>query len=133
MLEVGKLAFGFPGRTVGRDVSFTLAAAKRCACSVRTAAARPRSSDDPRPAPPHGGTILLGGVSLESLSRREIAQRIGYVPQGHSATFRLTVRDFVLMGRTAHLGVFSVPGRKDASRSRSACSSRWESRPRTSR
>src|SRR6185369_3343184 len=62
---------------------------------------------------PHDGTITLDGVALGSLSRSEVARRIGYVPQGHSAYFAFTVLDFVLMGRTAHVGVFSVPGRKD--------------------
>jgi len=35
------------------------------------------------------------------------------VPQGHSGYFAYTVREFVLMGRTAHLGIFSSPSRRD--------------------
>jgi iron complex transport system ATP-binding protein len=62
---------------------------------------------------PHAGDIHLGGSALSSLSRSEIARRIGYVPQGHSAYFAFTVREFVLMGRTAHLGAFSSPGPRD--------------------
>ena len=35
------------------------------------------------------------------------------MPQGHAGYFAYTVREFVLMGRTAHLGVFASPGKKD--------------------
>jgi iron complex transport system ATP-binding protein len=114
MLQVDTLAFGFPGRSVGRDVSFSLAAGEAmCVLGPNGGGKTTLFRTLLGLLQPHAGTILLGGISLESLSRREIAQRIGYVPQGHSAYFAFTVRDFVLMGRTAHLGVFSVPGRKD--------------------
>jgi len=114
MLQVDKLTFGFPGRTIGRDVSFTLAAGEAmCVLGPNGGGKTTLFRTILGLLQPHGGTIQLGGISLESLSRREIAQRIGYVPQGHSAYFAFTVRDFVLMGRTAHLGVFSVPGRED--------------------
>src|SRR6185436_19391072 len=33
--------------------------------------------------------------------------------QGHTGYFAYTVRDFVLMGRTAHVGIFSSPSKKD--------------------
>jgi iron complex transport system ATP-binding protein len=114
MLQIENLAFGFPGRTIGRDVSFSLAAGEAmCVLGPNGGGKTTLFRTLLGLLEPHGGTIVLGGVSLDSLSRREIAQRIGYVPQGHSAYFAFTVRDFVLMGRTAHLGVFSVPGRKD--------------------
>jgi iron complex transport system ATP-binding protein len=62
---------------------------------------------------PHGGTVRLENENLKNLSRPEIARRVGYVPQGHAAYFAYTVREFVLMGRTAHLGAFASPARKD--------------------
>ena len=52
---------------------------------------------------------LLDETRSASLSRGEIARRVGYVPQGHAGYFAYTVREIVLMGRTAHLGVFSSP------------------------
>jgi iron complex transport system ATP-binding protein len=114
MLRVESLAFGFPGRTVGREVSFSLAAGEAmCVLGPngggKTTLFRTLLGLLPR----HGGEIHVEGEPLESLSRAQIARRIGYVPQGHSAYFAFTVSDFVLMGRTAHLGAFSVPGRKD--------------------
>jgi iron complex transport system ATP-binding protein len=114
MLQVDSLAFGFPGRTVGRDVSFALAAGEAmCVLGPNGGGKTTLFRTILGLLEPHGGNILLDGASVASLSRREIARRIGYVPQGHSAYFAFTVRDFVLMGRTAHLGAFSVPGRKD--------------------
>ena len=114
MLEVGALSFGFPGRTVGRDVSFSLAAGEAmCVLGPNGGGKTTLFRTILGLLEPHEGTISLQGIPLASLSRREIARRIGYVPQGHSAYFAFTVRDFVLMGRTAHLAAFSVPGRRD--------------------
>jgi iron complex transport system ATP-binding protein len=114
MLEVRNLAFGFPGRTVGREVSFTLAAGEvMCVLGPngggKTTLFRTLLGLLER----HGGSISLQGAPIESLSRSEIARRVGYVPQGHATYFAFTVREFVLMGRTAHLGAFSVPSRRD--------------------
>jgi iron complex transport system ATP-binding protein len=113
-LEAKELAFGFPGRTVARGVSFLVAAGEvMCVLgpngSGKTTLFRTLLGLLPR----HSGSIYLGHVRVEDLSRREIAQRVGYVPQEHAGYFAYTVREFVLMGRSAHLGAFSAPGRKD--------------------
>jgi ABC-type cobalamin/Fe3+-siderophores transport system ATPase subunit len=113
-LEAKSLAFGFPGRTVGRDVSFSLGAGEvMCVLGPngggKTTLFRTLLGLLER----HAGSVSLDGCPLEELSRNEIARRVGYVPQGHASYFAYTVREFVLMGRTAHLGVFSIPGRTD--------------------
>src|SRR5688572_32217577 len=61
----------------------------------------------------HSGEVSLRGDPIESLSRGEIARIAGYVPQGHAGYFAYSVREMVLMGRTAHLGAFSAPGKRD--------------------
>lgn len=114
MLEVKALAFGFPGRSVGRDVSFSLGRGEvMCVLGpngggkttlFRTILGLLQSQE---------GSIHLDGNALQSLSRIEIARLAGYVPQEHAGYFAFTVREFVLMGRTAHLGAFSVPAKKD--------------------
>jgi iron complex transport system ATP-binding protein len=63
--------------------------------------------------PPLGGQVLVDGKDLWRRTRGEIAQRVSYVPQAHAAFFPFTVREVVLMGRTAHLGIFSMPSRRD--------------------
>ncbi|WIV12638.1 ABC transporter ATP-binding protein [Proteiniborus sp. MB09-C3] len=60
-----------------------------------------------------GGEILLDGQDIFKWSRKEFAKAIGYVPQAHIPPFPYKVRDVVVMGRTAHLGIFSSPSKKD--------------------
>jgi iron complex transport system ATP-binding protein len=62
---------------------------------------------------PLSGSVLLGGRPLHELSRTAIARLMAYVPQAHAPAFPYAVREVVLMGRTAHVGVFSQPGRAD--------------------
>ena len=52
-------------------------------------------------------------VRICATSRDEIARTVSYVPQAHAAFFPYPVREVVLMGRTAHLGVFATPSRRD--------------------
>jgi iron complex transport system ATP-binding protein len=114
MLAVESLAFGFPGRTVGRDVSFALQAGEAmCVLGPNGGGKTTLFRTLLGLLPKHDGVIRLHDQEIENLSRHEIARRVGYVPQGHVGYFAFTVREFVLMGRTAHLGLFSVPGRKD--------------------
>lgn len=114
MLEAQALAFGFPGRVVGRDVSFSLAAGEvMCVLGPNGGGKTTLFRTLLGLLASHGGNVLLDGKPLTVLSRREIARLSGYVPQGHSSYFAYTVREFVLMGRTAHLGAFSAPGKRD--------------------
>ena len=62
---------------------------------------------------PQGGEVRLEGAPLANLTRPQIARRLAYVPQAHAAHFPFTVIDMVVMGRTAHLGLFASPGPED--------------------
>jgi len=54
---------------------------------------------------PKTGSILLDGNDLKNISRKEMAKKVGYVPQTTSRSFfPSTVLDTVLMGRRPHLG-----------------------------
>lgn len=59
------------------------------------------------------GEILLNGQNIDKWSRKELAKAVGYVPQAHTPPFPYSVMDTVIMGRTAHIGTFSVPSDKD--------------------
>ena len=62
---------------------------------------------------PLAGEAAIEGRSLVSLSIRERARRIAYVPQLHTPTFAFTVEAVVLMGRTAHGSLFARPSAHD--------------------
>jgi iron complex transport system ATP-binding protein len=62
---------------------------------------------------PLAGEAQIDGRSLNAISIGERARRVAYVPQVHNPTFAFTVETVVLMGRTAHGGLFSRPSAKD--------------------
>lgn len=69
---------------------------------------------------PDAGDVTIGGAALAPLSPRDLARRLAYVPQATRPAFGHTVREMVLMGRTAHLGRLEVPGRADHARAEAA-------------
>lgn len=60
------------------------------------------------------GEILLDGVALDDLARKEIARFFAVLPQDTSCGFSFSVREIVAMGRHPHLGRFRGPDRDDA-------------------
>lgn len=63
--------------------------------------------------PKQGGELTLDGAPLAALSVAERARMLGYVPQAHAGTFAFSVFTVVLMGRTAHGGLFAAPSAHD--------------------
>lgn len=64
--------------------------------------------------PVMNGSIICDGLDLHTLSIKDFAKLIAYVPQAHSPPFAYNVLDVVAMGRTAHLDVFGSPRQIDA-------------------
>lgn len=56
------------------------------------------------------GKITINGLDASSLSVKELAKQIAYVPQRSEPVFNFSVRDIVLMGTTNDLKLFSSPG-----------------------
>ena len=52
---------------------------------------------------PRCGNILLDGVDIGKMNRRELARRLSYVPQNTTLPLPLTVFDTVLLGRIPHM------------------------------
>ncbi len=58
-------------------------------------------------------TIFYDSQDIASLKEPVRARLIGYVPQEHSLAFNYSVLEFVVMGRAAHLSLFSLPSARD--------------------
>jgi len=69
---------------------------------------------------PYGGAIHLNQTNLGTLRGRGRARLIAYVPQIPVLPPDLTVEEYVLLGRTPHLGYFSAPNHGDRQRAAEA-------------
>ena len=113
-LEGIALDFGYPGHAVGRGVSIALGAGEIvCLLGPNGGGKSTLFRTLMGLLPAQGGEVRLDGEPLASLSRTAIAKRVSYVPQAHAGYFPFTMRDVVLMGRTAHLSPFAAPGKHD--------------------
>lgn len=59
------------------------------------------------------GSVQVEGESTASLSRRHFARRVAYVPQSPSFPPAMRAVDYVVLGRTPHLGYFGTEGTHD--------------------
>ena len=56
---------------------------------------------------PERGDALVDGASIATLSRKEIAARVGVVTQREEPVFPIAVEDYIALGRYPHGGTFS--------------------------
>ncbi len=59
------------------------------------------------------GRILISGEDIKNIKINELAKTMGYVPQIHESTFNYSIRDYIVMGRAPHMGMFETPGEKE--------------------
>ncbi len=62
---------------------------------------------------PREGTVLLDGQAIRELPSREVARRLGMLPQAPVAPDTLSVEDLVARGRYPHQGLFRQWSRQD--------------------
>jgi iron complex transport system ATP-binding protein len=62
---------------------------------------------------PYTGGIGVRGAEVAALSRREVARRIALVPQSPVLPPDMSMLEYVLLGRTPHLGYAATPGARD--------------------
>ena len=61
----------------------------------------------------HRGQIALDGDALRRLGRREVARRVAIVPQSPLMPAAMSVREYVLLGRTPYVSYAGREGRRD--------------------
>jgi iron complex transport system ATP-binding protein len=62
---------------------------------------------------PYGGSISLTGRDAAALGQRELSRQVAFVPQVPGMPAEMTVIDYVLLGRTPHIGYLGSEGRRD--------------------
>lgn len=63
--------------------------------------------------PLRSGSIKIDGQDIQAMTATEIARKMGYVFQEHSAPFPYNSLEVVRMGRAPHLGLCQAPSRRD--------------------
>lgn len=63
--------------------------------------------------PGYTGQICLQGKDIRTLSPRQLARQVAYVPQQTQHTFAYAAEDVVLMGTTPYTSAFASPGEKE--------------------
>ena len=121
MLEVKNLSFSYGGRLILNDVSLTAEAGEfvsilgsngvgkstlfKCILGVLR---------------DYSGTVTVDGRDTRSMSVRQLAQKIAYIPQMSASAFNYSVEDIVLMGTTVGLHSLHSPGRAEMRRAEDA-------------
>src|SRR5215467_4966260 len=116
-LAARALGYGYGPTAVGRDVDMDVHAGEvLCLLGPNGSGKTTLFKTLLGLLPAQAGEVLVDGTPLVQLSRQDIARRIAYVPQAHTAHFPFRVIDMVVMGRTAHIGLFAAPTSADRQR-----------------
>src|SRR5690606_16646097 len=113
-IDTRGLAIGYPGKPVGRDIDLRLREGEiLCLLGPNGSGKSTLLKTLLGLLAPQAGQIRVLGRPLPDWSRRDLARRLGYVPQAHSGEFAFTVEEIVLMGRSSHISRYAVPGPRD--------------------
>jgi iron complex transport system ATP-binding protein len=114
ILAASALGFGYGAKAVGRGVDMEVRPGEvLCLLGPNGSGKTTLFKTMLGLLPAQAGEVRLDGVPVAGLTRPQIARRVAYVPQAHAAHFPFTVADMVVMGRTAHLGLFASPSEAD--------------------
>ncbi len=114
MLEAKEVACGYYGKSVLENVSFTVKAGQvLCLLGPNGSGKTTLFKTLLGLNKPITGSILFENQDLSGWSMQKRAKVIGYIPQSNNLSFPFLVREVVLMGRTAHIGIFGTPSPSD--------------------
>lgn len=114
VLEAKQLTLGYDGRRVVRDLHLLARPGGVLALAGPNGAGKTTLLRAlARLLRPERGVVLLDGRDIRGLSSREMARRVGLVPQGELLDWPITVEQVVALGRAAHRGWFLPLSRSD--------------------
>ncbi len=113
-LAVHQLAFGYPDHPVGDQLSLTVNPGEvLCFLGPNGSGKTTLFKTLLGLLAVRGGGITIDGEDIGRWTQPRIARTLSYVPQQHDAYLPFTVMEVVLMGRSAHIGVFASPSQRD--------------------
>lgn len=114
LLSAQSLAYGHTGRTLGRDIDFAISSGEvLCVLGANGVGKTTLFRTLLGLIPSHSGRVMLASHSVGSLTPPARARLLAYVPQSSESPFPFSVQEVVMMGRTAHVGLFHSPGKSD--------------------
>jgi iron complex transport system ATP-binding protein len=112
-LELRGVTVAYGATTVLGDISFSVAEGEWLGLIGPNGAGKTTLLRAASSLVPSTGSILFSGRSLAAVSRRERARAVAVVPQYPTTPPWMRVSEYVLLGRTPHLGVLAREGRHD--------------------
>jgi iron complex transport system ATP-binding protein len=107
-LAASNVAVSIGAKEIVRDASLSLAAGELVALVGPNGAGKTTLMRALAGLIPAHGSITLAGSPLASLSPRERARAVAYLPQGHIFHWPMSVEAIVMLGRTPHSDGFSA-------------------------
>ena len=117
LLEAAQLRVAVPGRTLIASLDCTIRAGEFVALLGGNGAGKSlllRTLAGLRA--PAAGAVRVDGRDIATITRREIATRLGFLPQDPDAPPQGSLRESALLGRFAHLGFWEAAGAGDSQR-----------------
>ena len=112
-IELAGVSVSLGGRRVVEDVSVAIGPGEWVALIGPNGAGKTTLLRAITGLLPFDGSIALHGRPTSSMHRRELARLVALVPQEPFTPTWLTVGEYVLLGRTPHLGALAREGRRD--------------------
>ena len=113
-LEVRNLSCGYHGKAILHNLSFSLCSGEiLCILGPNGVGKTTLFKTMLGLLPAIAGEVLIDQIPYLTRSTKARARLVGYVPQAHTPPFPYTVRQVVVMGRTAHLKLTQAPSQQD--------------------
>ena len=114
IVEAKNLDIGYGAKSIGTQINFALPPGRvLCLLGPNGSGKSTLFKTVLGLIPLLSGQVFIQQKALADCSRRELAQTIAYVPQATGSLFAFRVLDVVLMGRSAHVGLFAAPSLLD--------------------